>query len=612
MRGGGLGLPARTQHKDFGAVAAAWGMLEDLGVAAIIDQVTGARRSDAGASTGTYLALAALGRLVAPCSKLAFADWWATTAAGRFTGISGPALDHRRFWDAMHAVGLEEISRRIALAIVDASGVDCSSVALDMTNFATFIDTGNQRAPIAQRGKAKQKRAGLRLAGLGLVVTRDGGIPLTWHAYPGDKPDVTQFPAMIDVLAARHAAICAARGQQPAQMTVVFDAGQILAGLNRRDGWPVLPVGGQAWPRPGTWRVTMKPHVIAGTVVSLALSGLIAVPAAVPAAAATATTTAAYTMTDLGSVGYGVSLGFAINGGGEVVGRSYLAQAQPATGCPPRHVCVTHPAVPFSSTAGTMTNLGTLGATLTKNTVCSYPDCFGEALAINRTGDIAGLSDGQAFLVHNGKMSSLGPGRATGINDAGQIVGSTSCCHAFVISGGVRTTLPDLSNYGCCPGGISGASGINNNGQIVGGSDNAQGYGHAVLWQNGTITDLGTLADPQIAPFAQSTATAINNLGQITGTAQTNSYASRGFLYSNGTMTDIGSISPEAINDHGVIVGYGALIYSGGIIQNLNNLIPAGSGFTLDDATAINNNGQIVANGYNAQGQEHAFLLTPG
>ena len=59
-----------------------WGMLEDLGVAGIIDQVTGPRRSDAGASVGTYLALAALGRLVAPCSKLAFADWWAGTAAG--------------------------------------------------------------------------------------------------------------------------------------------------------------------------------------------------------------------------------------------------------------------------------------------------------------------------------------------------------------------------------------------------------------------------------------------------------------------------------------------------------------------------------------------------
>ena len=120
-------------------------------------------------------------------------SWKPATAAGRFTGIGASALDHRRFWDAMHAVGLEElgeISRRIALAIVDASGVDCSSVALDRTNFATFIDTGNERAPIAQRGKAKQKRTDLRLVGLGLVVTRDGGIPLTLHTYPGDKPDV--------------------------------------------------------------------------------------------------------------------------------------------------------------------------------------------------------------------------------------------------------------------------------------------------------------------------------------------------------------------------------------------------------------------------------------
>ena len=62
-----------------------------------------------------------------------------------------------------------------------------------MTNFATFIDSGNQRAPIAQRGKAKQKRYDLRIVGLGLVATRDGGIPLLSRAYPGNKVDVTQF-----------------------------------------------------------------------------------------------------------------------------------------------------------------------------------------------------------------------------------------------------------------------------------------------------------------------------------------------------------------------------------------------------------------------------------
>ena len=229
MRGGGLGLPDRIQHKDFGAVAAAWGVLEDLGVVQVINEVAGARRADAGASTGTYLALAALNRVVAPCSKLGFAGWWAKTAAPRFAKIPPAVLDHRRFWDAMHAVTVEdlaEISRRIALAIVASFRLDCSSVALDMTNFATFIDTGNGRAPIAQRGKAKQKRSDLRLVGLGLVVTRDGGIPLTWHAYPGNRPDVTQFPAMIKALRGQYEAITAACGQQPADMTVVFNAGQ--------------------------------------------------------------------------------------------------------------------------------------------------------------------------------------------------------------------------------------------------------------------------------------------------------------------------------------------------------------------------------------------------
>jgi transposase len=225
-------LPERTRHLDFGAIAAAWGLLSDLSVAAVIDEAAGAGPGGLPLSPGTYLALAALNRVVDPCSKRGFADWWRTTAADRFTKIPASALDHRRFWDAMHAVPLEAlpgIEEKLALAACSRFGLDTSSVALDMTNFATFIDTGNGRAPIAQRGKAKQKRSDLRLAGLGLVVTRDGGIPLLSHAYPGNKPDVTQFPEMIETLAARHAALAAAAGGSAgaaADMTVVFDAGQ--------------------------------------------------------------------------------------------------------------------------------------------------------------------------------------------------------------------------------------------------------------------------------------------------------------------------------------------------------------------------------------------------
>jgi hypothetical protein len=96
----GPGEPDRTQHLAFGGVAGVWGVLERLGVIDIIDEVVGSRRADAALSVGTYIALAALNRVVAPCSKLAFSDWWATTAGDRMVQRTpAAALDHRRFWD---------------------------------------------------------------------------------------------------------------------------------------------------------------------------------------------------------------------------------------------------------------------------------------------------------------------------------------------------------------------------------------------------------------------------------------------------------------------------------------------------------------------------------
>jgi hypothetical protein len=63
-------LPERTGHRGFVDMVAVWGMLNRLSV---VDKVVGARRADAGASVGTYLALAACNRMVDPCSKRAFA-----------------------------------------------------------------------------------------------------------------------------------------------------------------------------------------------------------------------------------------------------------------------------------------------------------------------------------------------------------------------------------------------------------------------------------------------------------------------------------------------------------------------------------------------------------
>lgn len=222
---GAMGVPERTRHLGFGDVAAVWSMLTRLDVAGIIDDVVGPRRTDASGSVGTYICLATVNRVVAPCSKLGFADWWATTAGDRWVRMPAAALDHRRFWAAMDTIDadmLVEIERRIGAGMVAEFGLDLSALVLDMTNFATYIDTGNTRAPIAQRGRAKQKRSDLRLVGLGLVVTRDGGIPLCSHAYAGDRPDVTQFAGMVTELVERWGTLAA----DTDDVTLVYDAGQ--------------------------------------------------------------------------------------------------------------------------------------------------------------------------------------------------------------------------------------------------------------------------------------------------------------------------------------------------------------------------------------------------
>jgi len=235
---GAASAPERTRHLAFGDVAAVWATMGRLDVVGIIDGVTaGGKIAGAGASIGTYLALATLNRVVDPCSKLGFAKWWKTTAGDRYTKISASVLDHRRFWDAMHnitAAELAEIEKRLAAAMIEVFDLDTSALALDMTNFATYIDSANTKAPVAQRGKAKQKRTDLRLVGLGLVLTRDGGIPLVSHAYAGNRPDVTQFTTVIDKLTADyqalvdHAQSCTGHGRTgtEAEVTVVFDAGQ--------------------------------------------------------------------------------------------------------------------------------------------------------------------------------------------------------------------------------------------------------------------------------------------------------------------------------------------------------------------------------------------------
>lgn len=216
--------PERTRHVTFGDLAATWQTINRLKVIETIDEEVGQRRSDAAASVGTYIALACANRIVEPCSKLAFSDWWDTTCGPRITKLSGSALDHRRFWDAMDQISEENllnIERALAKRMVAEFSIDLKALVLDMTNFATFIDSGNEKNTIARRGHAKGKRADLRLVGLALIVSKDGAIPLVHRCYEGNRPDVTQFRSVVSELTGRFQML----SDEVTEATLVYDAG---------------------------------------------------------------------------------------------------------------------------------------------------------------------------------------------------------------------------------------------------------------------------------------------------------------------------------------------------------------------------------------------------
>jgi probable HAF family extracellular repeat protein len=97
------------------------------------------------------------------------------------------------------------------------------------------------------------------------------------------------------------------------------------------------------------------------------------------------------------------------------------------------------------------------------------------------------------------------------------------------------------------------------------------------------MTSLGRL----LKSDTYSVALDINNLGQVVGFSGSN----------NNFFSESGS-------------DIRAFLYSDGMMQDLNKLVVPGSGFTLTQARAINDQGEIVGAG-SINGELHAVLLTP-
>jgi len=322
----------------------------------------------------------------------------------------------------------------------------------------------------------------------------------------------------------------------------------------------------------------------------LAICGQVVALLLVAAAPATAAT---YTVTDLGTLGGASSGATDVNSSGEVVG-----WAQTATG-------QVHA---FVWRAGRMIDLGTLGGSTST------------ATGINDHGAIVGSSTVAAggprrgFVWRRGAMRGIGRPLPARIGNGGAIVGNITNAagesNAAYRAHGRWRILPTL--------GFDGSVGesVNGNGAATGFLFFDPHGASAFVYRHGRMRVL-----PEVDGADETAAYAINDRGQIAGERFDPIEPA---LWSGGQWTPLpvpALVDPEIrdMNDCAQIVGAHhpgvffeprAFLISQGVATDLNTAIPAGSGWRLGVAGAINDRGQIVGVGRIATHQ-HAFLLTP-
>jgi transposase len=207
-----------------GGVAAMLRVAQKLSLIDLIEEDIPKR--DQGASVGQYIVLAAINRILDPCSKLQMAEWYQQTILHRLWKHPPETFTSQMFWNHMNMIDdktIESIQKKIAQKLIKDFGIDPSGLLYDTTNFFTYIATGNKRNTIAQRGRNKAKRNDLRQVGLALLVSKDFQIPLFHKVYHGDQSDRGLFSKTADELVEFHKEF-----GPISDTTLVFDKGNIV------------------------------------------------------------------------------------------------------------------------------------------------------------------------------------------------------------------------------------------------------------------------------------------------------------------------------------------------------------------------------------------------
>jgi len=341
---------------------------------------------------------------------------------------------------------------------------------------------------------------------------------------------------------------------------------------------------------------------------------------------ATSAATQTYTITDLGTLkGDNESSGFWINNSGEVVGCS---DTETVYGYPCPGLVSGQHAFLWTKSGG-MQDLGTLSG----GTVSAAQGINDDGLVVgysNKEGDIATNFEAVRWSATRvmsdlGTLSDGSSSSAFAINASGEIAGDS-----FNGAGIVKVTRwmnDKISNLDGLPGAIFSAGlAINDDGEIAG--ESVYSYGppftsHAFRWTGSELVDLGTL-EGGITSIANGMSNTGAVVGQSDGTSTGGLWHAVKWNTSNN-IEDLGVLAGGtysvafAINESGVVVGYGnlsdnaahAMVWtSSNGMQDLNDLIPAHSGWILVNANSINSSGQITGYG-SKKGHNHAFLLTP-